>query len=391
MVTGNADNTFSIDDHLGILTVVKELDRRIHSSFEMVVSVTDRGDPPLTGTVTVIIDVTVSTNSPPKFLQDEYTVELLENAPPSTLVVSLIAESLSTVVYAIGHGNEEGYFTINPNSGTLSTMRPIDFEEKQYFNLTVEATNMVSATQSVYVIVHIVDLNDNAPKFLWPVYFGNVSESAVPGSMVLDLSRSPLVIQASDSDSNNNARLFYEILHGEVQNYFSIDLNTGAIWTAAPLDYETIKMFNFSVQVSDTGIPQLQAQDTAAVIIYVTDVNDCPPQFTQHTYQALVVLPTYFDVPVVQVLAVDPDTVSDEPLRYSIQGGNEEEAFYINSEKGIIYVQNDGLSRDKYDLTVQVTDGKFTTVAHVAIQLQQAEKTTLKFTKDRFVHVFPHI
>lgn len=380
---GNADSTFSIDDHSGIISVAKELNRQVHSSFEMLVSATDMGEPPLTSTTKVEIAVTISTNSPPKFLQKEYSVELLENLPPGTVVTSIIATSLSTVVYAILKGDNEGFFNINPNSGVIFTLKPIDYEKNQFFNLTVMATNIVSASQSVNVIVHIVDINDNAPVFIHPIYVGNISEAALQGSMVLDSARYPLVVQAKDADSNNNARLHYQIIGHEALKYFAIDPNTGAIRTVATLDYETRTIYNFSVQVTDLGVPQLQAFQTAMVVIYIEDVNDNVPRFSEPVYQALLVLPTYYDVAVIQVMASDPDTVFDKPLSYSIVNGNDEGAFEINSQTGVVTVQKCELLKIIYELSVQATDGRFTSLTRVFINVQQEGATELRFVKDR--------
>ncbi|KAH9487879.1 long-chain fatty acid transporter fat1 [Bulinus truncatus] len=384
ILSGNADNTFIIDEHLGIITVSKELDRRAHSNFEMIVSAADRGEPPLTSSTKVVITITVSTNSPPRFSMREYAVELQENRPSGTVVTSLVAESLSTVVYTITEGNEDGCFNINPNSGVVFTMKPIDFELVQSFNLTITATNIVSASQTVNVVVHIVDVNDNAPVFIYPVYYGNISESALMGSMVLNSARTPLVVQATDADSNTNARLFYQILDPEARQYFAVDPNTGAIRTIASLDYETKPLFNFSVHVKDMGAPQLKAHQTATVVIYVQDVNDNQPKFTQPSYQALVVLPTYYDVSVIKVEATDADTVFDKPLTYGLISGNEDGDFDIDSKKGVISVKKETLARNRYELTVQSSDGKFDTPVKVNIIVQQAEATTLKFSSDRY-------
>ncbi|XP_059170799.1 protocadherin Fat 1-like isoform X3 [Physella acuta] len=389
ILSGNADSTFSIDNHSGIISVAKELNRQVHSSFEMLVSATDMGEPPLSSTTKVEIAVTISTNSPPKFLQKEYSVELQENLPSGTVVTSVIATSLSTVVYAILRGDNEGFFNINPNSGVIFTLRPIDYEKNQFFNLTVMATNIVSASQSVNVIVHIVDVNDNAPVFIHPVYVGNISESALQGSMVLDSARYPLVVQAKDADSNNNARLYYQIVGHEALKYFAIDPNTGAIRTMATLDYETRTVYNFSVQVTDLGVPQLQAFQTATVVIYIEDVNDNVPRFSEPVYQALLVLPTYYDVAVIQVMASDPDTVFDKPLSYGIINGNDEAAFEINSQTGVITVQKCELSKIIYELSVQATDGKFTSLTRIFINVQQEGATELRFVKERYSATVP--
>lgn len=86
-------------------------------------------------------------------------------------------------------------------------------------------------------------------------------------------------------------------------NYFIIiALCSGAIRTVMSLDYETMKSMNFSVRVTDLGKPRLSSEMTAAVHISVLDVNDCAPVFTQTDYNASVLLPTYKNVAVIQVI-----------------------------------------------------------------------------------------
>lgn len=52
------------------------------------------------------------------------------------------------------------------------------------YNLTVKATNMASQSSCQNVIIHVLDMNDNIPKFLQSEYIGSVSESAALGSYV---------------------------------------------------------------------------------------------------------------------------------------------------------------------------------------------------------------
>ena len=124
--------------------------------------------------------VTISNNAPPQFDYDEYTTEILENRLEGSFVVAVGAKSRSTVTYRILVGNEKGkikfksykmktpnttkkigftkasppclgIFAINPNSGVISTKGNIDYEEQNFFNLTVEATNMVSTSSNTSV------------------------------------------------------------------------------------------------------------------------------------------------------------------------------------------------------------------------------------------------
>ena len=266
-------------------------------------------------------------------------VMLQENQPLGTVLGAVTAISQSTLVYTIGQGNHDDCFFLNPSSGVLTTSRVIDYEQHRFFNLTVQATNIIGASATMHVLVHITDENDNLPLFFSPVFYGNVSESAEPGSIVLTTEGLPLVVRATDADSGPNSLLQFDIIEQEVKQFFVIDANTGAIRTVASLDHETRSQFNFTVQVQDRGTPRLTAQSPAEVVIFVSDINDTPPRFTEHTYQASVLLPTYIDVTVVKVEAVDPDTNNDMTLTYSIVDGNEGNIFGINPQSGVLHVE----------------------------------------------------
>ena len=52
------------------------------------------------------------------------------------------------------------------------------------------------------MLVHVLDVNDNAPVFSQEVYEGTISEAAVPGSLVFQrLSSVPLVVSAKGRDA----------------------------------------------------------------------------------------------------------------------------------------------------------------------------------------------
>lgn len=105
----------------------------------------------------------------------------------------------------------------------------------------------VSATCNV--IIHILDKNDNAPQFLQFQYYGVISEAAPVTSLVLTNTSEPLVIKATDADSERNALLHFDIIEILPRRYFQIDSNTGAIRTIRLLDHETLPNFSFHVQV----------------------------------------------------------------------------------------------------------------------------------------------
>ena len=175
-------------------------------------------------------------------------------------MISVGARSRSSVVYDITSGDEGGLFNINPNSGVISTSVVFDYEEYSFFNLTVRATNMVGAFSETTVMVHLIDENDNQPVFTQAAYTGNISEASLAGSVVLDNKNAPLVVKATDADTNLNSLLVYEIVERASRDLFSIDANTGAIRTRSNLDHEVAAQYEFRVQVTDMGTPRQSAE-----------------------------------------------------------------------------------------------------------------------------------
>lgn len=384
ILSGNADNSFWMDERQGIISVAKQLDRSVQPVFQLVVMAMDHGVPAQSSMADVKIMVTVSNNSPPKFLNEDIVTGLKENLPAGTVVEAVTAQSQSTIVYTIVAGNEDNCFFLNPNSGVLVTTMPIDYEKRQFFNITILASNIVGATTTASMLIHIDDENDNQPQFLTSAFYGNITESAEPGSMVHTDQGSPLVIQAIDVDSGENSLLEYEIVETEAQRFFRVDRSTGAVQTVASLDHELTPKLNFSVQVHDRGNPQLSTRAPTRVFITVGDINDTPPRFTEHAYMAKVLLPTYQDVSVVTVEAVDPDTVNSKPLTYSIVDGNQGNVFAINPQNGVLHVEHVNNIQDHYELKVQASDGRFDTVTRVVIAVEQSRDSGLRFTKEHY-------
>ncbi|XP_070553228.1 protocadherin Fat 1-like isoform X2 [Ptychodera flava] len=385
--SGNLDDTFNIDPKLGIISVAKELDRENQPEYKLVVKVTDNGNPPLSNITKVSITVTISNNAPPKFESSEYNTNIYENMDAGSFVIQLNAISLSSVYYEILSGNEYAHFEMNAHSGVISTAVKLDYEDMMFYNLTVQATNMVGLMTQVSVIVHVSDRNDNPPVFVQSQYVGNISEGAPPGSVVLDDNNRPLVISATDDDTEMNAFLIYDIVESSAQQYFTIDANTGAIRTMQPLDHEAMPEFHFSVRVTDMGQPKLQAEKAAKVVVRIMDINDSPPVFTEEEFSATLLLPTYKDVAAAQVTAEDPDTGVNSQLHYSLVSGDPEGKFEMDSATGVIRVINASGLESQYKLQVKVSDGLFLSTTNVKIDVHQTTESGLLFSDDAYYAV----
>lgn len=328
--------------------------------------------------------VTVSDNATPRFAEKEFSSEVSELAPLGSFVSMVTAISQSSVFYQIKGGNVNNVFDINPNFGVVVTQKALDYETTAQYKLIIQGTNMAGLASNTTLLIHLKDENDNAPVFIQKEFKGVISELASINSVVLTHENTPFVIHASDADSDQNARLIYQIVEPFAHNYFAIDSSTGAIRITTALDYELRSVFRFTVQVHDLGMPRLFAETPANVTIEVIDVNDCSPVFSQELYEASFIVPTYKGIEVIQVNATDSDSGPNSKLLFFISEGNIGDKFKIDPVTGIISIQNVTQLRSRYELKVRVSDGRFAAVSTVKITVKENKENKMKFTQDSY-------
>ncbi|KAG8279469.1 hypothetical protein J6590_104753, partial [Homalodisca vitripennis] len=119
-------------------------------------------------------------------------------------------------------------------------------------------------------------------------------------------------------------------------------------------------------------------------IAQVTDVNDCPPHFSQTEYNTTVLLPTFNNVSIAQVQASDCDSPNITKLEYSIVTGNYENVYAMSGDSGLISLKNKsrGIHKSPHRLKVAVSDGPHTAFAFVNIKWEWSSQSTLKFQQD---------
>ena len=119
----------------------------------------------------------------------------------------------------------DGLFQLDPTTGQLSTIGPLDRETTAQYNLTVRATDHGDPAKSgeSIVTVNVLDDNDNNPVFTMTSYYYQLSENAVIGMPLL-------TVEAVDEDLGTNAMVQYS-LDNSTLGLFGIDVNTGEIIT----------------------------------------------------------------------------------------------------------------------------------------------------------------
>mgnify|MGYP003323962071 FL=1 len=160
--------------------------------------------------------------------------------------------------------NANGSYTYVANQSAADDLDAGDVVTDS-FNYTVTASNGENDDNATLIIT-VVGIND-APTL---ASMNNVS-------LAESVSSGTSVATASGSDADDSASLTYSITSGNDAGKFAINSSTGAITTAATLDYETTTSYTLAVQVSDGT-----ATATTNQVVNITDVDETT-QYTKST------------------------------------------------------------------------------------------------------------
>ena len=240
---------FVISQEKSEISVAKELDYETNVVHELKVIVTDGGNPPLTGEARVRIVIEDANDNPPMFEQDSYATSISGSAGPGFFVTRVIAtdpdeNDVGKLRYSISSGQGKEYFQVDPRSGVLTISRQVGIERGKVYDLGVEVTDGKSTAQTSVRVV-IGDTNDHSPMFDQEIYTVHFYENYPPGTFVT-------MVTATDKDSGKYARVRYSVDDLEAAEKFSIDAETGMIYSRLTFDRENSSHAFTSVPIRAT-------------------------------------------------------------------------------------------------------------------------------------------
>ncbi|XP_078087839.1 uncharacterized protein LOC144505601 [Mustelus asterias] len=251
------------------------LDRETAPLYNISISAWDRGSPPLHTSKTILVSVSDINDNAPRFIESSYNVYLMENNTPGGSVFAVTAldpdlDQNGEVLYSIidNQVDEEpmsAYVTINSKNGKLYAIRSFDYEKLKRFNVKVQAEDAGSAPLSSTATVNIIilDQNDNAPVIVSPVTLNSSAsveispQSVYPGYLITKLI-------ATDADSGQNARLFYQLLGTTDPSLFTVGSLTGEVRATRRLREQDIITERLILSVKDNGQPSLSSTVTVS-------------------------------------------------------------------------------------------------------------------------------
>ncbi|XP_032929365.1 protocadherin gamma-A2-like [Catharus ustulatus] len=322
------------------LVLAKALDREEAAFHELVLRASDGGDPARTGTARIRVTVLDANDNAPVFTQAEHTVSVPEDVPVGSTLVTVTAvdadEGLyGQVKYSIQKitGKASQIFELHGDTGVISLIRSLDYEEGNSYELEVQAHDGGGLSDTSKVVVTVTDVNDNVPELIVSSALTEISEDAPSGTVV-----ALLHVQDRDSGVNGEVRcsLDREVpfrLEKSNEDYYRLI-------TARELDREQVSGYNVTVRAADGGSPSLQS--SAVLCLRVLDVNDNAPVFAEERYSARVAENNAAGALVLTVRATDADWGQNARVRYRLGEGRVRGAplssyVSVQAETGALY------------------------------------------------------
>ncbi|XP_014067611.2 protocadherin alpha-3-like [Salmo salar] len=268
------------------LVVDGPLDRESASQYNVTITATDEGTPPLSSTSVITVHVSDVNDNAPRFSEPVIHVYVKENSPVGDVIYTIYAfdtdsDENAKMTYSLLDKSVSISSSVNINSdtGDIISLQSFNYEEIKTFQFKVQATDSGAPplSSNVTVNVFILDENDNSPGILAPysehgsVNAENVPYSAEAGYFVAK-------IRAVDADSGYNALLSYHISEPKGINLFRIGTSSGELRTKRRMSDNDLKTHPLLVLVSDNGEPSLSATVSIDVVV-VESTGEIQTQF----------------------------------------------------------------------------------------------------------------
>ncbi|XP_041263929.1 cadherin-related family member 5 [Onychostruthus taczanowskii] len=260
------------------------------------------------------------------------------------------------------------FFTIEGSE--LRLTKCVDYEEDPVLLLYLTCKDPAGQSDSLAILVTILNENDNPPVFPQPNITRDVPEDTEVDTVIVAREE----VTATDADLDT---IYYE-LTTTVQNtdgYFAIrGVNNPEIYLQTALDYDKFHSTTLLLYARDRPVTSPEATNTATATITITikQSDTRAPWFLPCTqlhhdtsvcisspYSGRVNISEMSTDPLVlepgPIYAVDPDYTISDRIVYRIVGGNTNEVFSVDADTGNLTMNKIVTSLDTFLLQVMAT------------------------------------
>lgn len=393
---------FSIDPYLGIISTSKPMDYELMKRiYNFRVRASDWGSPfRREKEVSISLQLKNLNDNQPVFEEVNCTGSIRQDWPVGKSVMTMSAidvDELQNLKYEIVSGNELEYFDLNHFSGVISLKRsfmnlttgqPTSYSLKitasdgknyaspttvnvtvvkdPHFEVPITCDKTGVLTQFTKAILHSIGLqnqesgdeefislstyqiNRHTPQF--EDHFPQSIDVLENVPINTPLSR----LAATDPDTGFNGKLVYVVADGNEEGCFDIELETGLLTVAAPLDYEATKFYILNVTVFDLGTPGKSSWKLLTV--NVKDWNDNAPRFPPGGYQLTISEDTEVGTTIAELKTEDADSEDNGRVRYTLLSPTEKFSLHPLTGELVVTGHLDRESEPWYVLKVEARD-----------------------------------
>ena len=352
ILSGNINEVFNMDSKTGLISVSKppaDVNPEVLEYRLQVESRDEQGLGPFSDRATVVISIIRVNRHKPKFLfPSQPSIGFYENQKIGSKVVRVQAfdedsgnngvVKFSFKVNGAENVQETEEFSIDPESGLIVSKKVLDREERDRYDLVLVAQDYLAQPQSFETLqqlsILIKDVDDNKPEFSRIIrYVFAIAENEPRGTLIGKVS-------ASDKDfEDENRRIFYHIIDGNIDNRFFLEKTTGNLYANTSFDREEIESYELVIKAApkenltqdshfDEDMKKANIKDRsynsddlslAFVVVKIKDVNDNKPSFSKPIFRTTVSFKADIGSTVTRVAGNDPDFGVNSSLAYSIR------------------------------------------------------------------------
>ncbi|XP_077957405.1 protocadherin alpha-7 isoform X27 [Gasterosteus aculeatus] len=259
------------------------LDKETMHMYEITITAKDLGNPALSSTKVIQVNVLDVNDNSPLFTESPYTFYVPENNKAGMSIFSVRAEDVdggenAAVMYSLDRKSSSptitSFLNINEANGTILALKGFDFETLKTFQFQVIATDSGTPSLSSNVTVHvfILDQNDNAPIILYPLSSNGSAEGVEEIPRNVNAGHLVTKVRAYDADIGYNGWLLFSLQEVTDHSLFGLDRYTGQIRTLRSFTETDDAEHKLVILVKDNGNVSLSA--TATVIVKVVEPKE---------------------------------------------------------------------------------------------------------------------
>ena len=263
-------------------------------------------------------------------------------------------------------------FKMDPLSGQITLAKPLDRERQKVYELRVEAHDLGLPTplqSDLDLTVYVKNINDHEPKFIVDTFRVNFTENKAPGA---ERARLLNTVDLDDEDEDDvKVDVCYFLVGGPSKDLFAVTPDSHEVLALVQLDREEEETHRLIVKATEEclhtpeDVEDFDPSDDSllSVVVYVNDINDNAPIFSQQVFTGGISTDIDFGTAFMTIHALDSDY--ENTLQYSlcspitpiVSEGFEPsslEPFAVDSASGDILLNFDPQTHQKGHFTFSV-------------------------------------